>query len=162
MKIVDEHNQQVELIDITAPIKSEYFWALDLSMMDYTLTPLSILEEITCPTFLVEVAGVQFDIPASWNMLIYDNETGDVDLVPLCEMTGRNFTALGYGANSVLAKPLPVKIMDYKPYSKNVGPSLNKHLMLCYPINDTLWISLSAADVYSKYIKHISLGDIIQ
>lgn len=162
MNIIDENNEITDLVDITAPVKSEYFWVLDLTIMDYTLTPLAVLEEVTCPTFVVEVAKVTFDIPASWNMLIYDGETGDVDLIPLCEMTGRSFTALGFGPNRALAKPLPVRIIDYKPYSRNVGPSLNKHQMLCHPITDDTWFTLSAADVYTKYLKNTSLGDILQ
>lgn len=162
MKIIDEQNHITDLVDITAPVKSDHFWVLDLSMMDYTLAPLVVLEEVTCPTFVVEVAGELFDIPASWNMLIYDSETGDVDLIPLCEMTGRAFTALGFGSARALAKPLPVRIMDYKPYSRNVGPSLNKHQMLCHPITEDIWFTLSSADVYTKYLKNISLGDILQ
>lgn len=162
MNIIDENNTITELCDITAPVRSEYFWALDLSIMDYSLSPLSVLEEVTCPTFVVEVAGVNFDIPASWNMLIYDAETGDVDLIPLCEMTGRSFNALGFGPTRALAKPLPVRIMDYKPYSRNVGPALNKHQMLCHPITDDLWFTLSSTDVYTKYLKNVSLGDILQ
>ncbi len=162
MHIIDEHNKLTELVDIAAPVRSEFFWVLDLSIMDYSLAPLVVLEEVTCPTFVVEVGGVNFDIPASWNMLIYDSETGDVDLIPLCEMTGRSFTALGFGPNRALAKPLPVRIMDYKPYYRNVGPSLNKHQMLCHPITEDLWFTLSAADVYTKYLKNITLGDILQ
>lgn len=162
MNIIDEKNQVTTLVDIAAPVSSEFFWVLDLSMMDYTLAPLSVLEESTCPTFVVEVGGINFDVPASWNMLIYDGETGDVDLIPLCEMTGRSFNALGFGPNRALAKPLPVRIMDYKPYSKNVGPALNKHQMLCHPIDEQTWFTLSAADVYTKYLKNISLGDILQ
>lgn len=162
MKILDENNKIVELVDIAAPIRSEFFWVLDLVQRDYTLAPLAVLEEVTCPTFVIEVAGVSFDVPASWNMLIYDAETSDVDLVPLCEMTGQTFTALGLGPNLALAKPLPVRIMDYKQYTKNVGPSLNKHQMLCHPITDDLWFTMSAADVYTKYLKNVTLGDIIQ
>lgn len=162
MKVIDEQNDITEIVDITAPVRSEFFWVLDLSIMDYTLAPLAVLEEVSCPTFEVEVGGVEVSLPASWNMLIYDSETGDVDLIPLCEMTGRSFTALGFGPNRALAKPLSVRIMDYRPYAKNVGPSLNKHQMLCYPINDDTWFTVSAADVYSKYLKNISLGDILQ
>lgn len=162
MNIIDEHNIVTQLVDIAAPVRSEYFWVLDLTMRDYTLAPLAVLEEVTCPTFVVEVAGVLFDLPASWNMLIYDGETSDVDLVPLCEMTGQTFTALGFGPSRALAKPLPVRIMDYKQYSRNVGPSLNKHQMLCHPITDDLWFTISAADVYTKYLKNVTLGDILQ
>lgn len=162
MNIFDETLSVVELTDIISPIKSEFFWILDLTLMDYTLAPLTVLEEITCPTFVVEVNGEEFNVPASWNMLIYDTETSGIDLIPLCEMTGRSFTALGFGATRVLAKPLSVRIMDYKPYSKNVGPSLNKHQMLCHPIDNDLWFTVCAADVYSKYLKNKSLGDILQ
>lgn len=161
MLIFDDNARPLILDSIYVPMVTEHFWVLDLEMMDYTLAPLTILEEIVCPSVKVRVDGFEFFLPASWNMLAYDEETSQLDVVQLANAAGKSFTAVVYGPDCTMIKPGHVSVVDYSPAHVNVGPSLNKHQMLCHPVGPDLWISVSPTDSYNKYFKGTTTGDII-
>jgi hypothetical protein len=160
MLIFNEESQPIILAGISDPNPTEYFWVLDLEMMDYTLASLNVLEEIVCPTVTLEIAGSAFDLPASWNLLIYDEDTSQLDTTTLANAAGEHFGTVIHGPDCSTMLGLPMKIVDYKPSFKHVGPSLNKNQMLCHPIAQNLWIHVSPTDVYNKYLKTATLGDL--
>lgn len=162
MLILNEHNSTIILEDVAAPVISDYFWVLDMTIMDYTLTPLLFLEEMVCPTMTILVNGFQFDLPASWNVLVYDPETLQLDVVSVSDLAGKELNALIYGAKSVGPLAGVVRILDYKVESKSISPSLTKNQMLCHPISPTKWINISPSDAYNKYLKDCIVSDIIQ
>lgn len=164
MLIFDDHNKTIILDNVYTPTPTNYMWVLDLQIMDYTLAPLLVLEEIICPSIKVRIRGFDFFLPANWNMLIFSEETSELDVVEISELAGREFTALVYDISDPLIvryKPGLVSVLDYSPEYVNVGPSLNKHQMLCHPISPTEWINVSPSDTYNKYLKTAVIGDII-
>lgn len=161
MLVFDEKSQPLIIDNIYAPTSTSHIWLLDLSIMDFTLAPLEVLEEITCPTIMVEICGFSFALPAKWYILVYDEETTQVDTVCVADLSGKEFVALGYGPNKNKAFPAKITVVDYCGQYKNVGPSLNKHQMLCHPIGPNSWVNISPTDVYNKYLKDIFVGDII-
>jgi hypothetical protein len=164
MLIFDDHNKTIILDNVYTPTPTNYMWVLDLQIMDYTLAPLLVLEEIICPSIKVRIRGFDFFLPANWNMLIFSEETSELDVVEISELAGREFTALVYDISDPLIvryKPGLVSVLDYSPEYVNVGPSLNKHQMLCHPISPAEWINVSPSDTYNKYLKTAVIGDII-
>lgn len=161
MLILDNNSDTIILEHLNTPIVSEYFWVLDLNIMDFTLAPLLMLEEITCPSIEITILAFKFILPATWNVLVYDDYTQQLDIVAVKELPGREFTAFIYGANKMSATPAIISVTDYFPSYKNVAPSLTKHQMLCHPVSPTEWINVSPADTYNKYLKNCTVGDII-
>lgn len=161
MLIFDDTSQPVIIDSIHGPTPTEYMWVLDLSMMDYTLTPLSMLEEVICPSMQIQVKGFEFVLPANWNILVFDKDTSQLDVVELSETAGREFTALTYGPNKPYPTPSTIIVTNYFIEYKNVGPSLNKHQMLCHPIGPDEWINVSPSDGFNKYLKDTTVGDLI-
>lgn len=161
MLIFNGESKPIILDSIFAPVTSDYFWALDLSMKDFTLTPLHTLEQIVCPTFRVRVMGFEFMVPASWNILVCDAETSQLDTVELAEAAGREFTALVYGPTRSRHSKEVVTVVDYQIGYVNVTPSLSKQQMLCHAIGPNEWVNISPSDVYSKYLKDQDISDII-
>lgn len=161
MLIFDNNSQPIILDSIYAPVVSDHFWVLDLQMQDFTLTPLTVLEEIVCPTVVLRVGGFDFAVPASWNVLVYDQDTAQLDTIELSEAGGREFQALVYGPTKSKPTGANVSVVDYFIEFKNVNPALNKHQMLCHPIGPDSWINISPTDVYTKYLKDMSVGDLI-
>ena len=161
MFIFDENTQPIMMDSIFDPTVTEYFWVLDLEMLDYTLTPLSVLEKVTCPSVQLNVLGSSFFLPASWNILVFDEETGHTDVVPLANAAGENFTAVVNGPNCNMIKPGPITIIDYTPSADNISPSLNKHQMLCHPVSPDLWINVAPSDAYNKYLKDLTVGELL-
>lgn len=164
MLIFDDHEQTIILDNIYTPTPVDYMWVLDLQMMDYTLAPLLVLEEISCPSIQIRIRGFDFYLPANWNLLVFSEETLDLDVVEISELAGREFTSFVYDISNprvVKYHPGTVRVMDYKPDLINVAPQLNKHQMLCHPIGPHEWVNVSPSDTYNKYLKEMVVGDII-
>jgi hypothetical protein len=161
MLIFDDHSEAIILESIYAPTLTDHFWVLDLSMLDYTLTPLLVLEEIVCPSVTLRINGFDFTLPTNWNILIYAEDTQQVDVVEVGNLAGREFTALVGGPNINSHIPGRITIIDYTPEHQHIAPSLNKHQMLCHPIGPSEWINVSPSDTYNKYLKDLYVGDIL-
>jgi len=161
MLIFDDNSDAVILDSIHTPTLTDHFWILDLEMRDFTLTPLLVLEEIVCPTITIRVGSFTFDLPANWNVLVYAEDTHQLDVVEVAELAGKEFTAMVYGPDAPYVKPGRLTVVDYIPDHRNVAPSLNKHQMLCHPISPDTWINVAPSDAFNKYLKDISVGDIL-
>jgi len=161
MLIFDETNRPIILDNINGPTVSEYIWILDLMMMDFTLTPLTMLEEVTCPAMQLRIAGFEFILPAFWNILVYDQDTSQIDVVEISDTAGREFTALVYGPQSRRPIPHTIMVTNYFVQHVSVGPSLNKHQLLCHPIGPTEWVSVGPSDCFNKYLRDKIVGDLI-
>lgn len=161
MMIFDDHSRPIIIDSIHGPTMSEYMWVLDLAMMDFALAPIDILQEIVCPSIEVLIKGFQFILPAGWNILVYDRENAQLDVIELAETAGREFTAFTYGPSKASPSPAIITVTNYHNEFKNVGPALNKHQMLCHPIGPDEWVVISPSDPYNKYLKDIIVGDLI-
>ena len=161
MLIFDETNKPIILDSIYGPTPSSHMWVLDFTIMDYTLAQMNMLEEVVCPSIQVRVNGFDFILPANWNILVFDQDTTQLDVVELSEATGREFNALVYGPKLGRPFPSPITVINYFIEYKNVGPSLNKHQMLCHPIGPNEWVSVSPSDSYNKYLKDTIVGELI-
>lgn len=162
MLIFDETSRPVILDSIYAPVLSEHFWVLDFNMMDFTVSPLLVLEETVCPSITIRVLGFSFILPVNWNILVYAEESQQLDVVEVSQLAGKEFTALVYGPNVPYHRAGRITVTDYHTSYKNVAPSLNKHQMLCHPIDSGLWVNVAPADAYNKFLKNASVGDIIE
>jgi hypothetical protein len=161
MLIFDDFNHPIILDSIHGPTVTEYMWVLDLSIMDFTLTPLLMLEESFCPSIQVRINGFEFILPADWNILVCDSDTSQLDVVELSETAGREFTALVHGPTSRQPTLASIVVTNYFADHKNVGPSLNKHQMLMHPVGPDIGIQVGPSDVFNKYLKKMELGDLI-
>ena len=160
MLIYDERTQPIMIDSIHNPIPSSHLWVLDLEMMDFTLAPISILEEVHCPTFVVNILGFHFTLPVNWYVVVYDVDTTQVDAVKVSELAGQSHTLLGSGPDLFRASPVTATIEEYIPKFRNVSPTVNKHQMICHPIAPGYWINVSPVDTYNKYLKDKIVGDL--
>jgi len=161
MLIFDDHSEAIILESIYAPTLTDHFWVLDLSILDYTLTPLLVLEEIVSPSVTLRIRGFEFNVPSNWNILVFAEETQQLDIVEVGNLAGREFTALVGGPDINASVPGGITVIDYTPEYQHVAPSLNKHQMLCHPIGPGEWINVAPSDTYNKYLKELIVGDIL-
>jgi hypothetical protein len=160
MLLFDDHNHPIILDNIHGPTVTEYMWVLDLSIMDFTLTPLLMLEEVYCPSIQFQINGFEFILPADWNILVCDAETTQLDVVELSEAAGREFTAVVYGPTCHQPDSAGIIVTNYFIEHKNVGPSLNKHQMLMHPVGADVGVMVGPSDVFNKYLKGKMVGDL--
>ena len=160
MLIFDDHNHPIILDNINGPTVTEYVWVLDLSVMDFMLSPLTMLEESHCPSMQIRINGFEFVLPATWNILVCDRETSQLDVVELSEAAGREFTALLHGPTSRQPSLATIAVTNYYVDRKNVGPSLSKHQMLMHPVGPDVGVYVGPSDVFNKYLKKMLIGDL--
>jgi hypothetical protein len=160
MLIYNDQTEPMFIESIHTPLDSTHMWVLDVELYDYTLAPILMLEEIYSPAITLDVLGFQFTLPSNWFVVVYDLETTQLDVVQISELTGQVHTILGGGPNITRAVPIYATPVDYKPLFKHVGPSLNKHQLLCHPVAPGYWINVSPIDTYSKYLKESIVGDL--
>jgi hypothetical protein len=161
MLIFDEDMHCIVIDSVITPLTTDYFWALNLEIKDYSLVPFLMLEETVGPTSTLEILGFQFDVPSPWNILVYSEETMQIDTKEIGKLSGKDFTALIYDFEKSAVLPDRIKVMDYKPEAVCIGPSLNKQVMMAHPINPQMAVCISPTDIYNKYLKDCTIGDIL-
>lgn len=161
MLIFDEQNKTVILNSIHDPIVSDSYWVFDAILMDFKLSKLTALEEITTPAVEVQVAGFKFLIPTKWSVLIADQETTQLDCVEAMNLAAKDFTVLSYGPKALTAQLPIINVVNYFPQCKVVAPILGKNCMLCHPVAPGYWINISPSEIYNKHLKNALIGDII-
>ncbi len=163
MLIFDDETTPIMLDSIYTPTPTEFMWVLDLAMMDYTLAPLLNLEEIISPSIELMICGFKFFVPANWNILVYAEDTLQLDVVEVAEAAGREFTSFVINAQNNQIKYVDgvISVTDYVIEQVNVAPSLAKHQMLCHPIGPKQWVNVAPSDTYNKYFRDLVIGDIL-
>lgn len=161
MLIFNEENKPTIIDNMHGPNPSEYMYVLDLNMMDYTLAPLLVFEEIQCASVQLTIRGFSFVLPGHWQILVADDETYQLDVIEVAELPGANFKALVYGLDMSMFTLEDITLSDFYTDYNNVGPSLNKHQMLCHPISENCWVNVATSDSYNKYLKGKLAGDLI-
>lgn len=161
MLIFNEQSHPTIIDSVSGPVVNTHMWVLDMSDLDFMLTPINMLEEYHSPSMQVSVNHFSLIVPANWNVLVYDRDTAQIDIVEISETAGREFTAMVYGPRRTQATPATISIVEYYQSRKHVNPVLGKHQMLCHPISPTEWIVIGPSDGYSKYLKDRTVGDLI-
>lgn len=161
MLVFDNNNDAMILDSIYTPTIADHIWVLDLGMLDFTLAPLGVLEEIVGPSIQLQIYGFEFVLPANWNILVCDDDSMMLDVVEVGEVAGKEFRALVYGQDHSMVETPVIRATNYFPQAVVVGPSLSKHQMLCHPVAPNTWINVAPSDTYNKYLKNLVAGDLI-
>lgn len=161
MLVFDDKATPLILDDIHVPTAADHFWVLDLNLLDFTMTPLLVLEEHASEGVTVCIQEFEFTLPSNWNMLVYDEETYQLDVVSIGKLAGKEFTAAISGPLLSTIHPGKIMVTDYYPYFCDVTPSLTKHQMLCHPISPGTWVNIAPSDGYNKYLKDAYVGDLL-
>jgi hypothetical protein len=161
--IISDENSFPILIDcIDTPVLTDYCWVLQLSLhgeLDFTLQKIEMFEEQTTSSLEFLIDGYLVEAPTNWNILVYSEETAQVDVAEISDLTRTRFTALVYEHETGKIVPGPVKVVDYHYTAHIKSPALNKHTMLCHHVGPNGWVALAPTDNYNKYLKNKLVGD---
>jgi hypothetical protein len=161
MLIFDENTKPIVLSDIHTPTITTHFWILDLDMLDFTIEPLTVFEEIISPAVELKIEDFKFVIPTSWNILIVGDDTCQLDIVEVSKALGKNFNAFVYGNNNASFNCSQIQATNYFPSMCSVSPLLTKHQLLCHPVAPDKWVCITPFDIYNKYLKGMLVGDLV-
>lgn len=164
MVISDENSFPILIDSIDTPTLTNYFWVLQLSLhgeIDFTLQELVMFEEQATPTLEFLIDGYIVEAPTNWNILVYSEETAQVDVAEISDLTRSRFTALVYMHETGKIVPGPVQVVDYHQEAHIRSPALNKHTMLCHHVGPDGWVCIAPTDNYNKYLRNTLVGDLM-
>lgn len=160
MLLLDINHKIINLNNGELDFPVDYFWVLNLFQRDLMVQKLNVFEEITGDAYLLEINKEKILVPSYWNILIFSEETYQLDIIDMTSFGSNNFNPLVYDYSKYRMNTLQYKVLDLIKNIKIQSVSLNKNCMLCYPIGDNKSIFLSPNDNYIKYIKDCTVGDL--
>lgn len=168
MLIYTDFGKSYVIDSLTGPVVPKYYWIFSGPMLDFTLAPIQYLEETTGAVITVEINGLQFDVPAHWNILITDDDTWQLDTIPLSSCANQKTLAYVMSPNEYTLRTAEVKIIDYCGHKALVHPLLAKGTGLCHPIGTIIhngkeidiMVILTPYDLY-RFVGDKVVGDIL-
>ncbi len=107
------------------------------SNVDYHYIPLIFLESFNSPALVLKIADKTIKMPVDWQILIGEQEHGDLETLPLSSLNDRGFNAFQFNPLSSFAPSfLPIEIVDIYPDVTWYAPRLRNGQFLAVPIDD--------------------------
>jgi hypothetical protein len=107
------------------------------SNVDYHYIPLIFLESFNSPALVLRIADKTIKMPVDWQVLIGEQEHGDLETLPLSSLNDRGFNAFQFNPLSSFAPSfLPIEIVDIYPDVTWYAPRLRNGQFLAVPIDD--------------------------
>jgi hypothetical protein len=107
------------------------------SNVDYHYIPLIFLESFNSPALVLKIADKTIKMPVDWQILIGEQEHGDLETLPLSSLNDRGFNVFQFNPLSSFAPSfLPIEIVDIYPDVTWYAPRLRNGQFLAVPIDD--------------------------
>jgi hypothetical protein len=107
------------------------------SNVDYYYIPLIFLESFTSPALVLRIGDRTIKMPVDWQVLIGEQEHGDLETLPLSSLNDRGFNAFEFNPlSSSSPKFLSIEILDIYSDLTWYAPRLRNGQFLCVPIDD--------------------------
>jgi hypothetical protein len=140
MRILTLENQYYNLETLPEEIDDLRFAILDNSTptnVDYHYIPLIFLESFNSPALVLRIGNKTIKMPVDWQILIGEQEHGDLETLPLSSLNDRGFNAFQFNPLSSFSPTfLPIEILDIYPDVTWYAPRLRNGQFLCVPIDD--------------------------
>jgi hypothetical protein len=141
MRILTLENQYYNLETLPEEIDDLRFAILDNSTpanVDYYYIPLIFLETFNSPALVLRIGNKSIKMPVDWQILIGEQEHGDLETLPLSSLNDRGFNAFQFNPLSSSSPTfLPIEILDIYPDVTWYAPRLRNGQFLCVPIDDS-------------------------
>ena len=134
MLVITEYNHPYSISDLTAPIVPKFNWIFSTELMDFSLSPIMYLEETTGAALKIMINKYAFEIPASWNILVVDEETMMIDTIPIADCSTKSYKAFLFCPTSMNLFLDDIKFIDLVPHVSLCHTSIPKNSMICHPV----------------------------
>jgi len=104
---------------------------------DYFYIPLIFLESFTSPALVLKIGNKQIKMPLDWQVLIGEDDLGDLESLPLTSLNDRDFKVYQYNSLSSYSPTfLPIEIVDVYNEVNWYAPKLKNGQFLAVPLSD--------------------------
>jgi hypothetical protein len=140
MRILTLDNEYYNLETLPEEIDDLRFAILDNSNpsnVDYHYIPLIFLESFNAPALVLKIGNSTIKMPIDWQILIGEQEHGDLETLPLTSINDRGFNAFIFNPISD-SKPIfaEVDIVDIYQEVKWYFPKIKSGQILAVPLTD--------------------------
>ena len=109
----------------------------DPSDPDFFYIPLIFLESFTCPALVLRIGEHKIKMPVDWQIVIGDDEVGDLESLPLTSINDRDFSAFQFNSLSAHRPTFEdIEILDVYNEVNWYAPKLKNGQFLAVPLND--------------------------
>lgn len=153
---------------LTSPIVVKHNWIFHAPSCDFTLAPITYLEETTGAVIKVRINNSEFWVPATWNILVTERETYQLDTVGLQSCATTQHLAFNFSPDEMKLRTLEIRVIDYADDMSLVHPMIAKGTALVHPVGPTqeawgkqlqLSVVIGPHDLY-KHLQGKVIGDI--
>jgi hypothetical protein len=142
MRILTLDNIHYNLETLPEEIDDLRFSILDNSnpsYVDYYFIPLIFLESFSAPAVVLKIGDKTIKMPVDWQVLIGDEDGGDLETLPLSSLNDRGFSVFVFNPLTSFAPSfLPIEIIDIYSDVTWYAPRLRNGQFLSVPIDDGL------------------------
>jgi hypothetical protein len=124
--------------DVTSVVIPRHAWFYDVQVNDFLLKPIHMLEETTGPTVTARINGTVINVPASWYILIVDDETKTVDTVLITQCASSAFKAYLMHPSLNRYEAVNVELLDLSLDKAVVHLTIPRLTMICHPVGTTV------------------------
>lgn len=102
---------------------------------DYFFIPLIFLESFNSPALVLKIGNSVIKMPADWQVLIGEEDIGDLEVIPLTSINDRGFSVYTYNPlSSYRPEFLNIEIVDIYQDVKWYFPKLRPGQLLAVPL----------------------------
>jgi len=135
------NNSSYELDHIPKEVDDFNFAILDnsdISDPDFNYIPLIFLESFISPALILKIGNRTVKMPVDWQVVIGEEDTGDLEALPLSALNDRNFNVFEFNSLSSFSPEfLPIEVIDVYDSIEWYCPKLKNGQYLAVPIDDT-------------------------
>jgi len=140
MRILTLENEFYNLETLPEEIDDLRFAILDNSNpqnVDYYYIPLIFLESFNAPAVVLKIGDKTLKMPVDWQVLIGDEDGGDLETLPLSSLNDRGFSVFMFNPRTSFSPAFaPIEIIDIYSDVTWYAPKLRNGQFLCVPIDD--------------------------
>jgi len=101
------------------------------------LKPIMMLEETIGPTVKVRINAFDFHVPASWYILVVDDDTKQVDTVPITQCSSSTFRAFMMHPQLNRYELSSIQLLDLDLQGTVVHLLIPRMTLICHPVGPT-------------------------
>jgi len=168
MLFLSDMNKPFIVDSLTQPMVIKHHWVFSAHMMDFTINQIAYLEASTGPVIKIKVNGLSFFVPVSWNVLVVDDDTYQIDTIPVTSCSNAKYHAFAMSPTDSKIRMMEISVEDFEPKMTLVHPMIQRATALCHPIGTTkdtlgetdVCIVIGPYDLH-KWLNNKSIGDIL-
>lgn len=169
MLILPDYGRPYIIDSLTAPLVVKHHWIFNAPQTDFMLQQIVYLEETTGAAVKVRINNSEFWIPSTWNILVTDRETYQLDTVNISACASTNHIAFSFSPDEMNLRTLDIAVIDYVENIALVHPMINKGCALVHPVGPSplqhgkhlqLSVVIGPHDLY-KHLQNKVVGDVM-